>query len=109
METANESAHSERGKQLFDQQLLNQRSDLDRLFSKLLLVQWVAAIVVAVVWSPTGWQGKQQPAEGFLAMAIIAGGLLALTPLVMTRRDIDELVEAAKNCLDLTARDVARR
>jgi hypothetical protein len=85
METAKESAHSERGKQLFDQQLLNQRSALDRLFSKLLLVQWAAAVVVAVVWSPTGWQGKQQPAEGFLAVAIIAGGVLALTPMLMSR------------------------
>jgi putrescine---pyruvate transaminase len=35
--------------------------------------------------------------------------MLLSPPLVMTRGDIDELVEAAKKCLDLTARDVARR
>jgi hypothetical protein len=84
MEMAKESAH-ERGKKLFDQQLLDQRSDLDRLFSKLLLVQWAAAVLVAVVWSPIGWAGKQHVVGGHLAVAIIAGGVLALTPLVMTR------------------------
>jgi putrescine---pyruvate transaminase len=35
--------------------------------------------------------------------------MLLSPPLVMTRGDIDELVEAAKKCIDLTARDVARR
>jgi hypothetical protein len=33
MEMAKEFAGSERGKQLFDQKLLDQRSDLDGLFS----------------------------------------------------------------------------
>jgi putrescine aminotransferase len=35
--------------------------------------------------------------------------MLLSPPLVMSRGEIDELVEAAKKCLDLTARDVARR
>jgi two-component system, NtrC family, sensor histidine kinase HydH len=85
MEIAKEFARTERGKKLFDEQLLAQRSNLDRLFSKLLLVQWAAAVVVAVVWSPIGWADKQNVVGGFLPLAILAGGLLALTPLVMTR------------------------
>jgi hypothetical protein len=84
MEIAKEAERLERGKQLFDQQLLDQRSDLDRLFSKLLLVQWVAAVVVAVVYSPIGWADKHGPG-GYLTLAIVAGGLLALTPMLMTR------------------------
>ena len=35
--------------------------------------------------------------------------MLVSPPLVMSRGEIDELVEAALKCLDLTARDVARR
>jgi putrescine aminotransferase len=35
--------------------------------------------------------------------------MLLSPPLVMSRGEIDELVEAAEKCLDLTARDVARR
>jgi putrescine aminotransferase len=35
--------------------------------------------------------------------------MLVSPPLVMSRGEIDELVEGAKKCLDLTARDVARR
>jgi putrescine aminotransferase len=35
--------------------------------------------------------------------------MLVSPPLVMSRGEIDELVDGAKECLDLTARDVARR
>ncbi|HZN97109.1 MAG TPA: hypothetical protein VFB61_05195 [Gemmatimonadales bacterium] len=82
---AKEMVSSERGQKLYDEQLLTQRSNLDNLFSKLLLVQWLAGIVVAIVWSPTGWADKQQNPGGFVTLAIVAGGVLALTPLLMAR------------------------
>ena len=85
MEIANPSARQARGKQLFDAQLLDQRSDLDRLFAKLLLVQWVAAVVVAVVYAPTGWADKSRAVSGHFTLALVAGGVLALAPLAMTR------------------------
>jgi hypothetical protein len=85
MEVANEFARLARGKEIFDERLLTQRSDLDRLFSKLLMVQWVAAIVAAVVYSPIGWANKQQAMVGHLPLAIFAGGVLTLLPLAMTR------------------------
>ena len=85
METLMDAARLARGKQLFDSQLLDQRADLDRLFSKLLLVEWVAAVLVAVVYSPQGWADKPTPAIGHLPLALVGGGALALTPLLMTR------------------------
>jgi hypothetical protein len=85
MEMANDSARLARGREIFDERLLTQRTDLDRLFSKLLVVQWIAAIVVAVVYSPIGWATKQQPMGGHLALAIVVGGFLTLLPMVMTR------------------------
>jgi hypothetical protein len=85
MELEKELAESERGSGLFEEQLHAHRSKLDRLFSKLLLIQWVAAVVVALVWSPTGWADKQQVVGGHLALAILAGGIFALTPLIMAR------------------------
>jgi hypothetical protein len=85
MEVANDSARLARGNEVFEERLLIQRRGLDRLFSKLLMVQWIAAIVVAVVYSPTGWADKQQPMGGHLYLAIFAGGVLTLLPMVMTR------------------------
>ncbi len=85
MEVEKELGQSERGQRLFEEHLHDHRSKLDRLFSVLLLVQWVAAVVVALVWSPIGWADKQQVASGHLALAILAGGILALAPLIMTR------------------------
>jgi hypothetical protein len=84
MELANESARVARGKEIFDTRLLIQRRDLDRLFAKLLVVQWIAAIVVAIVYSPIGWATKQQPMVGHLSLAILAGGVLTLLPLAMS-------------------------
>jgi hypothetical protein len=86
MEMTNDSTRSERGKEIFEERLLTQRSDLDRLFSKLLMIQWIAAVVVALVYSPTGWATKQQAMGGHLYLAILLGGVLTLLPLAMTRR-----------------------
>lgn len=85
MEMTNGSARMARGAQLYEQQLLGQRRDLDRLFSKLLLVQWLAAVVLALVYSPIAWSTKERAMDGFLWLAILGGGALALTPLVMSR------------------------
>src|SRR2546430_2187485 len=41
--------------ELFDDRLMEQRMRLDRMFSTLMLVQWVAAIVVAAIYSPIAW------------------------------------------------------
>jgi hypothetical protein len=86
MEMANDSTRVERGKEIFEDRLLTQRRDLDRLFSKLLIIQWIAAVVVALVYSPTGWATKQQAIGGHLYLAIFLGGVLTLLPLAMTRR-----------------------
>jgi hypothetical protein len=86
MEMANDSSRLERGKEIFEDRLLTQRRDLDRLFSKLLIIQWIAAVVVALVYSPTGWATKQQAMGGHLYLAIVVGGVLTLLPLAMTRR-----------------------
>src|SRR6266496_1417297 len=79
------AAMSGRGIELFDDQLIEQRMRLDRRFSKLMLVQWVAAIVVAVVYSPIGWAGKHQEMDGFLTLAFLGGAALSLIPMLMVR------------------------
>jgi hypothetical protein len=85
METALGSVVSRRGAELYEQQLTGQRRNLDRIFVGLMLVQWVAAIVVAVVYSPTGWAGKEHETGGYLNVALFAGAFLMLLPMYMVR------------------------
>jgi hypothetical protein len=85
MEKALGSELSERGAELYEQQLGGQRRNLDRMFSKLMVVQWVAAVVVAVFYSPLGWAGKHDAIGGHLYVALFGGAVLALLPMLMVR------------------------
>jgi hypothetical protein len=76
---------TDRGMELFGDQLIEQRMRLDRLFSKLMIVQWVAAIIVAVVYSPIAWAGKHQEMDGFLTLALLGGAALTVIPMLMVR------------------------
>jgi hypothetical protein len=85
MQSATAVESSVRGTQLFDEQLTEQRVRLDRMFSKLMLVQWVAAIVVAAVYSSTGWADKLHPTGGYLSLALMGGAVLSLIPMLVVR------------------------
>jgi hypothetical protein len=76
---------SERGAELYEEQLGGQRRNLDRMFSKLMLVQWVAAVVVAVAYSPIAWAGKHGVIVGPLYVALFGGAVLALVPMLLVR------------------------
>jgi putrescine---pyruvate transaminase len=39
-------------------------------------------------------------------MRAVRDTMILAPPLVMTREDVDELVEKARRCIDLTARDI---
>lgn len=80
-----EAVKSAQGMSLFREHLTEQRVRLDRMFSKLMLLQWMAAILVAVVYSPIGWADKQHATGGYLTLAIVAGGILTLIPLLVVR------------------------
>ena len=63
---------------------------VDRRFAWLMLVQWVAAIVIALWISPAIWAGDASYLHpglfhSHVAMAILYGGVLTLVPVAMTR------------------------
>jgi hypothetical protein len=85
MQSTGEVVSSARAAELFDQQVVKQRARLDRMFSRLMLVQWVAAIVLAATYSSTAWADKQQPPGGYLGLAVFGGAIVALIPLLVVR------------------------
>jgi hypothetical protein len=76
---------SERAKSLFATELVAQRTRLEWTFLALFGVQWLAAVIVALVYSPTGWADKTNAPGGYLTLAIFGGGLLTLAATILVR------------------------
>ena len=86
METmTNVSEEAERTQQLYHEELDAQRVRLDRIFAKLMLVEWAFAIGLAIVVSPWGWEGKQHVVHAHVYLAVLMGAGLTLLPLILVR------------------------
>lgn len=55
----------------------------DRVFAGLMLVQWAAAILVAVLLSPYAWEGKTRAVHAHVYAAVLLGGLLSSLPVAL--------------------------
>ncbi len=81
----NTSEEAERVEQLYQEQVSAQRVRLDRMFAKLMMIQWAFAIAIALVYSPFGWEGKQKVVHAHVYLAIFMGAGLTLLPLILVR------------------------
>lgn len=72
-------------KELFNGALHELHRLTDKVFSYLLLCQWVAAILCALVVSPRTWVGPESTVHTHLIAAIVLGGLLTIFPLTVLR------------------------
>jgi PAS domain S-box-containing protein len=70
---------------LFRQQQQEIYRNTDQLFAKLMLVQWLAAIGMAIVISPYTWAGQSSAIHIHVWAAIFLGGAISLFPIWMTR------------------------
>ncbi|MFO0750852.1 MAG: ATP-binding protein [Myxococcota bacterium] len=58
----------------------------DRVFAWLFVVQWAAAVVVALVWSPLAWAGRSSSIHLHVYLALGVGAALTLPVLYLVRR-----------------------
>jgi two-component system, NtrC family, sensor histidine kinase HydH len=56
---------------------------VDKMFLVLMIVQWVAAILVALFVSPYGWEGKVRAVHFHVYVAVLLGGALSLFPIAL--------------------------
>ena len=56
---------------------------VNKLFTKLLLIEWVAAILAAVFLTPYTWRGTEWAVHVHVWLAVGLGGLLALYPALL--------------------------
>ena len=72
-----------RAAQLRDEQLLDRRKRIDRMFAVLLFVQYVAGIVGALVVSPYAWEGKVKVLHTHVWVAVLGGAGIVILPILM--------------------------
>ncbi|MEN3369263.1 MAG: hypothetical protein V7609_1406 [Verrucomicrobiota bacterium] len=74
-----------RADELFQQHRQQIYRDTDKLFARLMLFQWVACIVIALLVSPRTWNGDASAIHVHVWAAIIIGGAITVFPVWMTR------------------------
>lgn len=71
---------SERASELFEERNQAVLRRTDRFMAGLLLVQWAALVVVALVVSPQAWAWDQSSLHQHVKVAILLGGLVVVPP-----------------------------
>ena len=78
-------ATSDRAEELYQQHRRQIFRQTDQLFARLMLFQWLACIVIAVLVSPKTWDGGSSQIHIHVWSAILIGGAISLFPVWMTR------------------------
>ena len=76
---------TERADELLEFQQKENYRKTDRLFSWLMIVQWLAGIVVALVVSPRTWAGQTSQVHIHVWAAVFLGGAISLFPFFLAR------------------------
>src|ERR1043166_2901701 len=74
-----------RAEELFQEQRREIFRNTDQLFARLMIVQWIASIVMAVVLSPYTWAGQSRAVHIHVWAAIFLGGAISAFPMWLTR------------------------
>ena len=79
------AAAADRAEELFREHQQEIYRNTDRMFARLMLFQWVAAVVVALLVSPRTWTGQTSAVHVHVWAAVFLGGAITLFPVWMTR------------------------
>jgi two-component system sensor histidine kinase/response regulator len=83
--TALPDSAGDRAEELFQQHRRQIFRQTDQLFARLMLFQWVACIILALVVSPQTWDGAASRVHLHVWSALLIGGAISLFPVWMTR------------------------
>jgi len=75
-----------RAQALFSERWRRNAAETDRLFAGLMIVQWAACVVFALVVSPRTWIGAYSQVHVHVWAAVLLGGALASLPVVLALR-----------------------
>jgi PAS domain S-box-containing protein len=83
---ANSGARNTRASELFRQMQDAVIRHTDTIFGRLMICQWLAGIVAAVLISPRAWAGTQSHIHIHVVAAIVLGGIITALPVLMAFR-----------------------
>ncbi len=72
-----------RAQELFDQQFDANARRTDRMFAVLMILQWLAAIALALILSPKTWSGTENHVHPHVWLAVFLGGALTSLPVFL--------------------------
>jgi hypothetical protein len=72
-----------RAAELHQEQTAHRRAKVDRMFAILLVVQWLASILAALVVSPYAWEGKERVLHMHVWVAILGGAGITILPVLL--------------------------
>jgi hypothetical protein len=73
----------EKAEKIFQEQKNSHFKKMDRMFMYLMAIQWIFAILVAVLISPYSWEGKEKVFHIHLYLAVFMGGGISLFPILL--------------------------
>lgn len=79
-------AAQSRARELFLEQMDRAYRGTSRMFAVLMAVQWIFAILLALVWSPYAWAGKVHTVHLHVYLAVLLGGALSSLPIALAIR-----------------------
>jgi signal transduction histidine kinase/DNA-binding response OmpR family regulator len=77
----------DRADRIYEEQHVSIYARTDRLFSGLMVFQWVAGVAAALWISPRTWAGSQSSIHLHVYLAVFLGGLITAVPVLMAQRN----------------------
>jgi two-component system, NtrC family, sensor kinase len=68
---------------IFDAMLMKAQIDVDCIFAKIFVVQWIFGVLCALLISPMAWRGSSSSVHIHVWAAIFLGGTIASVPLLL--------------------------
>jgi uncharacterized membrane protein len=81
-----ESRIAAKASELFQEQRERMLRQVDRMFMGLMGGQWIFGILVALFFSPYGWDGKEKVIHFHVYLAVLLGGALSFFPMILIWR-----------------------
>ena len=85
-EATSENRIAARASELFQERRQRLLRQVDRMFLALMGGQWIFGILVALFFSPYGWEGQEKVIHLHVYTAVFLGGLLSLFPMILIWR-----------------------
>lgn len=89
----------EKSQELFDESYKKLCIDNDNVFAVLLFIQWISAVVVAMVVTPFTWIGAQGLVSVHIYSSLVIGGLLTLFPYYLIKKEPGAVINRYSNVI----------